>query len=111
MMKKEMMMEATNLPEEQFKAFLLKYQVKWPSEMVFVSDKEQQVETIGMHASETPTPLHRFVETVIYHAGLTSDENLRTAVLVARMTRPMGIFYWLLRFVYESRGHTFDDVA
>ena len=41
--------------------------------------------------------------------GGLSDEDLRSAVLVARMVRAQGVHHWLLRFIYESRGLKLHD--
>jgi hypothetical protein len=94
---------------EKLKAFMETYEICWPpgspDKVFYVSDIDNQHELLdlpplpsnGLHIDE-------FTGQCLEHAALMSDEHLLTQLLTARMVRPMGVFYWIMRFVYEERG-------
>lgn len=101
------------LPEaisQKLAKYLFKHHIQWPpKEYSLLSDEEKQTELIGMEPLVKPLSLEEAVSDIVAHAALLNNEDLRTAILLCRMTRPKGVFFWVLRFVYESRGYKLHD--
>ena len=97
-------------PLEKLAAYLTRNNLAYPPAGSSIIDPEGQNEMLGLTAlprSGVPFPV--FAHALFEAAALLSDEDLRSAVLVARMVRAQGVHHWLLRFIYESRGLKLHD--
>jgi hypothetical protein len=94
----------------KFKEYVDAHKLAWPDEFFHYIDPDNQNELLGMDPfPENGLPVGTAVTNILAATAIVNDEQLRTAVLVARLTRPRGVFYWVLRFAYESRGYTLHE--
>jgi hypothetical protein len=95
---------------DKFKEYIALHQLEWPDDSFHYIDPDYQNELLGMDPfPESGIPVGDTVAAVLAAAAIINDEQLRTTVLLARLTRPRGVFYWILRFAYESRGYTLRE--
>jgi hypothetical protein len=92
---------------DKFKEYIAVHKLEWPDDSFRYIDPDAQNELLGMDPfPEYGIPVGDTVVAVLAATSIINDEQLRTTVLLARLTRPRGVFYWILRFAYESRGYT-----
>jgi hypothetical protein len=93
-----------------FREFVYKHKLAWPAFNFLYIDPDRQNELLNMEPfPESGLPCEEALTRILIASATVSDEDLRTVVLLARLTRPKGLFYWILRFVYESRGLTLHE--